>query len=565
MKKTGMRFTGFMLIYVFLAATTAIAVLAVNRLTGEISEAAVTGDTDTIILLFVFITGITVLRATAAAINTVLLAKYSANVGYKLRAHFVEYFLRVPFSVLEKAGTGESLSIYTNDIPLAERLVTSGLLQVFEDFVSFASAFVFMIVISPSFTGILFLAAIGMLVMQLLLSIPLQKMSVKMSKRKADFNAVVNDSLQNLNTVVAYSLDDILEQHYMMVYNKYFALVKKLAWFLGLMIGSMMAVLFAPLIVVFVVLANGVISGTLTLAEFVAFVTTVIIAAGSITMLAQNIGRIAQLIAGGKRLNENTAQDLEETSQENTQPEVVTAANIKFENVTFSYIENEDSLPVLDNININIAAGSKIAIVGSSGSGKSTLLKLLLGLYEPLTGEILINNKSTTSFTKSDLRNIFAYVPQDSFLFAESIAKNITLEPVITDMPRLEKACADAGILDFIHTLPEKFNSVLSEASSNISGGQRQRIAIARAFYKDAPVILLDEATSALDADTEAEIIDGFNNVIAGKTAIMVAHRAKSIAACDTIIVMSSGKVAGIGTHDDLIKTNEIYRSLYSY
>jgi len=563
MKKTGMRFKGFMFLYMLLATVTAVGLIIINRLTGEISEAAVTGDTDIMLRLLIFVTGVTVLRVAAAAINTVLLAKVSANAGYKLRAHFIDYFLRVPFATLEKSGSGESLSIFSNDIPVAERLITGGLVTVFEDFISFISAFVFLILISPSFTGILFLAAVGMLVMQLVLSIPLQKMTKKMSERKADFNAVVNDSLQNLSTVAAYSLEDVLEERYLKSYNKYFALTKRFAWFLGVMVGSMLVVIFSPLIVMFIVLANGVISGNLTLAEFVAFITTVIIAATNITQLAQNISNIAQLIAGGKRLNENTAEALEEEAAEDIKPVTIANTSIIFENVSFFYGDNKDTTPALDNISLEINPGDKIAIVGGSGSGKSTMLKLLLGLYEPTAGEIKINDKNATNFTKSCLRNIFAYVPQDSFLFPEGIAQNISLEPEISDMPRLQKACAGAGILDFINTLPDKFSSVLSEAAGNISGGQRQRIAMARAFYKDAPVILFDEATSALDPATEAAILTSLDSITPGKTVIMVAHRPKAIAACDTIIVMDKGKIVGIGTNEELLNTNEIYRGLY--
>jgi ABC-type multidrug transport system fused ATPase/permease subunit len=218
---------------------------------------------------------------------------------------------------------------------------------------------------------------------------------------------------------------------------------------------------------------------------------------------------------------------------------------------------------VLEDVNLSIKAGSKMAIVGGSGSGKSTMLKLLLGLYEPTKGEIAINNKATTTYTKADLRNIFAYVPQDSFLFPESIGKNITLENEIADMARLEKACAEAGILDFINSLPDGLNSILTEGADNISGGQRQRIAMARAFYKNAPVILFDEATSSLDPATEAAILSSFANVAAGKTVIMVAHRPMAIAACDVIIVMENGKVAGVGSHDELLKNNEAYQNLY--
>jgi ABC-type multidrug transport system fused ATPase/permease subunit len=130
-------------------------------------------------------------------------------------------------------------------------------------------------------------------------------------------------------------------------------------------------------------------------------------------------------------------------------------------------------------------------------------------------------------------------------------------------MDRLIKVCKDAGILDFIESLPNKFDTVLTEAADNISGGQRQRIALARAFYRDAPVILFDEATSALDPITEARVLESFDKLARGKTVIMVAHRARAIAACDTIVVMDGGKIAGIGSHDELLATNDVYKKLY--
>ncbi|MCL2360626.1 MAG: ABC transporter ATP-binding protein/permease [Defluviitaleaceae bacterium] len=578
MKKTGMRFKGFMLLYAILATVTAVGIIAVNRLTGEISQAAVDGNTDIILRLFVFVTGVTALRAICAAINTVMLARISAGAGYKLRQHFVNYFLRVPFAAVEKAGSGESLSIYSNDIPNAESLITGGILAAFEDFIAFVSAFIFMLLLSPAFTGILFIAAVVMLVIQILLSRPLQKMSVKTSERQAEFNAVVNDSLQNLTTIHAYSLDEVLEERYMKAYNNYFSLMKRVAWLIAFLIGAMMAVMLSPLIVVFVVLAGGVIGGTLNLAEFVAFVTTIMIATGGVMQLGQNVSQIARLVAGAKRLNDNTAEGFEcddfdgeipAQGQRWSQTKNMFAAhpcnqdngtNIVFENITFAYGET----PVLEDVSFHIESGKKIAIVGGSGSGKSTILKLLLGLYEPTSGEIRIGERNSTSYTKSSLRNNFAYASQDSFLFSESIGYNITLNTKKDEnIFLLRKACNDAGVLDFIESLPNQFDSILSEAADNISGGQRQRVAMARAFYKNAPIILFDEATSALDPATEEAILASFDNVVAGKTVIMVAHRAKAIATCDEIIVMDKGKIASIGNHSHLIENCEIYRGLY--
>ena len=214
-----------------------------------------------------------------------------------------------------------------------------------------------------------------------------------------------------------------------------------------------------------------------------------------------------------------------------------------FENVNFAYAD--DAPDVLRAVSFEIPAGSKVAIAGSSGSGKSTILKLLLGLYEPTSGKIRVLGNDAAAIGKYTLRDSFAYVPQDSFLFPVSIGENITGKNDIShqEQARLEQSCRDAGILDFINGLPEKFDSILSESAENISGGQRQRIAMARAFYKDAPIILFDEATSALDPTTEAGILETLESAAKEKTVIMAAHRAAAKAFCDTVITLEGGKI----------------------
>lgn len=538
MKKTGLHFIVVMLLYVLASIVTSSAIILINRLSGEMSEAAMLGDADVLIRLIALISGVMLLRIGASAVSTIVSARFSAEAGYKLREYFINHFLRVPFHVIEKTGSGERLSIYTNDIPRAAKFVSSGILGIVSDFISFVSALVFLILISPAYTGILLLASIGMLVLQFLLSRPIQKSAAKQSVEKAKYNDIVNDSLQNLSVVAAYSLEEALESRYMDAYSKYFAVTKRFALSLALMIGLMMVVLFSPLIVIFIVLALAVINGNLTVAEFIAFVTTIMVVAGGLTQLAQNVGRLAESAAGAKRFNENTSESTEKLDK----GDVIDASafGISFKDVSFAYPEN--ARPALDCVSFTIAPGSKAAIVGGSGSGKSTILKLLLGLYEPTNGEITIGGKDISQLSKTALRNIFAYVPQDSYLFSESIGKNITLETGITDLPRLEKACDDAGILDFINTLPKKFDSVLTESAENISGGQRQRIAMARAFYKNASVILFDEATSSLDPVTEAAVLNSLSDAAAGKTVIMIAHRESAVAACGSKIYMDGGK-----------------------
>jgi len=280
-------------------------------------------------------------------------------------------------------------------------------------------------------------------------------------------------------------------------------------------------------------------------------------------MLSQRQNDVQAAAAAAKRLNETMIQEVEDINQGdilNTQHNMQTV--LTFDNVSFAYNKDEDTKAVLNNISFDIKQGEKVAFVGSSGSGKSTVLKLMLGLYQPDNGSIHLFEENTASLSLKSRRAAFAYVPQDSFLFPESILENITGSTQYVK-PQLEKALTDAGINEFVHALPGGVHEVLVESGDNVSGGQKQRIALARAFYADSPIILFDEATSALDPMTEKAVLSSFDHLSQNKTLIMVAHRANVIDTCDRIIVMDEGNIVGVGTHDELMAGNRVYRHLY--
>jgi len=560
MKRTGLRYRNFILFYIIACAVTSVGLVFTNRLQGDMGEAALIGDADAIVWLLILITGITAVRAVFSALSTLLLARFSAKSGYNLRRHFVNHFLHTSFANVEKASGGESLSVYSNDAPAAGTFVSTGITDIISGLISFAASLTFLLIISPLYTMIMVAAFLGMMGLVIVLMIPMNKRTKKLSEQSAVFNSIVNDSLQNLSVIAAYSLDEVIEERYMTAYKKYLGSAKSVARASIPLVAVAFLALFGPMAVINVVMAYGVINGNMTVAEFIAFIATIMLVVGGISGVANGLGSMASLSARAKRLIDNTSGGTESLEQGET-VDSGAPMTISFENVCFRY--KEDLQPALDGISFNIKPGGRIAFAGGNGSGKSTVLKLLMGLYKPESGMISIGGIDAGKLAKERLRDIFAYVPQDSFLFPETIGENITMERHITDMPRLEKACKDAGILDFINTLPEKFNSILTESSENISGGQRQRIAMARAFYKNAPVILFDEATSSLDPNTEAAVINSLDNAAKNKTVIMVAHRARAIAACDTIIVMDGSRVSGIGNHTELLEANAVYRNLY--
>ncbi|MDC0976285.1 ABC transporter ATP-binding protein, partial [Alphaproteobacteria bacterium] len=234
--------------------------------------------------------------------------------------------------------------------------------------------------------------------------------------------------------------------------------------------------------------------------------------------------------------------------------------NIIFKNVNFSYT---NKIKALDNINFFIEAGTKVALVGQSGAGKSSIVNLISRFYDPLSGEIFINQQSLKNINLNSLRDNVALVSQDTVIYNKTFSENIRFGNLDAKDDDIIKAAKNAGIHEFIETTADSYNTLLGEGGKNLSGGQRQRISIARAILKDAPILLLDEATSALDAKTEDEVNKALEKLTKNKTTITVAHKLSNILNFDQIILFNKGKIVGFGKHQDLVKKSSLYRKLY--
>ena len=234
--------------------------------------------------------------------------------------------------------------------------------------------------------------------------------------------------------------------------------------------------------------------------------------------------------------------------------------SIVFKKVSFSY---KDKIKALDNINFSIESGSKVALVGQSGAGKSSIINLISRFYDPLSGEIFINQKNLKDINLNSLRDNIALVSQDTIIYNKTFSENIRFGNLEAKENDIIKAAKNAGKHEFINTLTDGYNTNLGEGGKNLSGGQRQRISIARAILKDAPILLLDEATSSLDAKTEEEINKALEKITKNKTTITVAHKLSNIVNFDQIILFNKGKVIECGKHKDLVKKSSLYRKLY--
>ena len=292
------------------------------------------------------------------------------------------------------------------------------------------------------------------------------------------------------------------------------------------------------------------------IAEFVIYVNM-------LTWPVTAIGWVASIIqqaeASQKRINEFLLTNSKLPLAPNPISEKI-KGNIKFENVTFVYPDT--GIKALDKVSFEIKAGQKIAILGRTAAGKTTIADLILRMYDATEGKVLIDNIDIKNLNIDNLRQRIGYVPQDVFLFSDTIAKNVAFGKVDATPEEIKKYTEYAAVYEDINGLPEQFETLVGERGVTLSGGQKQRISIARAFIKNPDLIILDDSLSAVDTNTEQQILNYFNTAIAGKTAIIITHRVYNMLDFDNILFIENGKIIEQGTHSELIKKNGAYNNL---
>jgi ATP-binding cassette, subfamily B, bacterial MsbA len=264
-------------------------------------------------------------------------------------------------------------------------------------------------------------------------------------------------------------------------------------------------------------------------------------------------------MASADRIDDVLAAEVSIVDAEDAVPKNEFSSNISFRNVGFSYEET----PVLENINLQINKGRKIALVGQSGAGKSTLVDLIPRFYEPLDGEISIDGIPINKIKTKDLRSLMGNVNQEPILFNDTFFNNIAFGADDASLEEVIKAARIANAHDFITQSPLGYYTNIGDRGNKLSGGQRQRISIARAILKNPPVLILDEATSSLDTESEKLVQEALMNVMANRTSIVIAHRLSTIINADLICVMHEGQIVETGNHQELLKMNGIYKKLH--
>lgn len=478
------------------------------------------------------------------------------------KANLYRHLMLLPTGTYQKISSGELLSHFTNDIHSIDGVIGMNLLNLIRlplllfgvllylFFISWELAIV-CLAVAPlaAFAGVVF----GLL---------LRNNSRKIHKLTGEINTLLTETFGGMTVIRSFSLERLFDlkhqRHIRRLYSLELSDAKLRGWFQagGEAIGSTVF-LISLLLGAYYVFQQRITVGSLL--TFVNLTGHLIYPLTGLAGLWAGFQRAASAV---ERLSailgeQKAAEHLPERSSSSRR---TVSPSLELSKVSFRY---DGAPPLFEELTLTFPAGKSVAIVGPSGAGKTTLFQLLQGFYPPQSGTVLANSQPTTRMDPFELRNLFAYVSQDTFLFSGTIRDNLLLaREGITDTEMVQAASA-AYIHGFIMSLPDGYDTEVGERGVRLSGGQKQRLAIARALLRDAPVLLLDEATSALDAETEQQVKQALESVMKQRTTLIIAHRFSTIRSADWIVVLDQGRLAQEGTHASLIAEDGLYRTLY--
>ena len=468
-----------------------------------------------------------------------------------------------PLSFFNKNKSGEILSIMLNDINWITVAFNKTFQVFFHEFISMIILLLMLFMISPKLTLLVLITApiSGYIIIKIGQSI--RRKATRASHKIADLSSIISEKIGGIAVVKAFNMTSNEIKHFFKTNQKFYSLQFNQKKLLGLTtpINDIIGVTLASLLLWFggqqVLIATSISSE-----DFLRFIIFLFALLQPARKLGSGVAAIQSGIAGANRVFNILDMNLEKKSDNNLYDITSFENSIEFKSVNFRY--DEKSSFVLQDINFTINKGQKIALIGKSGSGKTTFINLIMDFYFPDSGEILIDGNNFKNVSSKSIRNLIGLVSQNPILFNDTIKNNIVYGNADCGMDKINKAANTANINDYIKSLPNKYDEIVSEGGSNLSGGQKQRLSIARAILKDPPILILDEATSSLDSESELKVQKAIDNLLQDRTVIMIAHRLSTIKNADKILVFDKGKIVGHGTHKDLFGNNNIYTTLYN-
>ena len=517
---------------------------------------------DKIKVISIFLAIIYILSALFTYIESISMTVVANKFAKNLREKISIKINKLPLKYFDKNKIGDVLSRVTNDVDTVSQTLNNSLAS----FVSALTLFIGTIIMMFVTNSLMAITAIisslfGFIFMFIVLS-KSQKYFIERQKELGNLNANIEEIYSNIAVVKKYNAKEETRTNFNKINDKLFNSTRKSGFLSGLMPPMMMFVGNFGYVCVCIVGALLVINNKISFGVIVAFISYVRLFTSPLSQIAQTMSSFQQTAAASERVFELLDEEEmeKETNKKILEKEKV-IGKLEFNDVCFTYDGN--NTPTIKDFSVKIKPGQKVALVGPTGSGKTTMVNLLMKFYDINSGNIKIDDIKIKDLKRENVHDLFTMVLQDTWLFEGTIKENIIYNRKNITLEEVKKACKIVGMDHFIKTLPNGYDSYLSE-ETNVSEGQRQLLTIARALIKETPFLILDEATSNVDTRTEELISKAMDVLTKGKTSFIIAHRLSTIKNADLIIVMKDGEILEKGKHDELLKQNGFYAELYN-
>ena len=489
-------------------------------------------------------------------------AQVSEKAMRDVRQTLYAKIITLPIFHFEKRRVGELMSRITSDITQLQDVLSITLAEFFRQIFTLVGGVALITYLSWKLT-LFMLATFPLLVISaIVFGKFIRKISKKAQDELANTNIIVEETFQSIQAVKAFTNEKYEVNRYTNSLNKVVNEALKAATLRGGFVSFIIFALFGGIVGVVWYGAQLVAQGDLILADLLTFIFYTAFIGGSVGGLGDIYAQLQKTIGASDRILEILGDPSEVDIHENETKASLAFGAIDLQDIHFSY-PSRPSIEILKGISFTIEPGQKIAIVGTSGTGKSTLAQLMMRFYEPSQGKIMMGDYTIQDMPVGDWRKMVALVPQEVLLFGGSIRENIAYGKPGASEQEIQQAAEQAYAKEFIESFPEKYDTLVGERGVKLSGGQRQRIAIARAILKDPKFLILDEATSALDSESEKWVQSALEELMKNRTSLIIAHRLSTIRSADKIIVMESGKIVEMGSHENLMaKKQGVYQKM---
>jgi len=493
----------------------------------------------------------------------VLMIIVSEEVKKKIQTDMLSSFIKADTELIENKHSGKYVSNLNFDVNQITNMLSSSLLNFFKDSLTLIGLLTVMFIQNWRLSLIA-------IIMIPIASITAKKLGKRISKitteaqeRSGDLNKYLIDLFKNHKIIKIFQRENFESARSEKFVNK--LKEKQIKIFTVFIRATPIMEILTGIMIAILIFYSGklIMTGQLSINNFFSFLAAMMLAYQPVKSLATiNIG-IGQGLSAGRRILPIIDTKVKISKNESGKKLLLNNGSIKFNNVSFNYLSNTEN-KVLKNINIEINGEKMTALVGHSGSGKSTMLNLIPRIYDPINGNILVDEEDIKNINLDSLRKEISIVDQNTTLFDDTVLNNIKYAKPTASRDEVVKASELAMCSDFISKLENGFDTMIGENGVKLSGGEKQRLSIARAFLKDSKIILLDEATSSLDSDTEEKIQKALAKLTSNKTTIVIAHRLSTILNSDKIYVLDKGSVVAQGKHDQLLNSSNIYKNFYN-